>query len=156
MYPEWLSITAVHAQARPAVTNYVATFSDITHQKQNEERIQLLAFSDPLTGPAQPAAAARPPAACPGIASARNKRHGALFFIDLDDFKDLNDTLRPRHGRPAAATGRPAPRRPASAKSDTVARLGGDEFVVMLEDLSRDTLEAVQQAETMVTPSCRP
>ena len=48
VFPQWLSITAVHSP-QGDVTHYVATFSDITHQKQNEERIQLLAFSDPLT-----------------------------------------------------------------------------------------------------------
>ena len=90
VFPQWLSITAVHSP-QGEVTHYVATFSDITHQKQNEERIQLLAFSDPLTSlPNRRLLLDRLEHAL--IVSTRNQRRGALFFIDLDDFKGLNDT----------------------------------------------------------------
>lgn len=146
VFPQWLSITAVHSP-QGEVTHYVATFSDITHQKQNEERIQLLAFSDPLTSlPNRRLLLDRLEHAL--IVSTRNQRRGALFFIDLDDFKGLNDTRG--HYMGDLLLQQVAQRLVACvSEGDTVARLGGDEFVVMLEGLSRDTLEAVQQAETM-------
>ena len=146
VYPQWLSITTVcDPQGQP--THYVATFSDITHQKQNEERIQLLAFSDPLTGlPNRRLLLDRLEHAL--IVSARNQQRGALFFIDLDDFKGLNDTrghyigdlLLQQVGQRLVANVK---------KGDTVARLGGDEFVVMLEGLGQDAMQALQQAEAV-------
>jgi diguanylate cyclase (GGDEF)-like protein/PAS domain S-box-containing protein len=146
VYPQWLSITAVRdAQGQP--THYVATFSDITHQKQNEERIQLLAFSDPLTGlPNRRLLLDRLEHAL--IVSARNLQRGALFFIDLDDFKGLNDTrghyigdlLLQQVGKRLVA---------CVSEGDTVARLGGDEFVIMLEGLGPDALQALKQAEAV-------
>ena len=146
VYPQWLSITAVRdAQGQP--THYVATFSDITHQKQNEERIQLLAFSDPLTGlPNRRLLLDRLEHAL--IVSARNQQRGALFFIDLDDFKGLNDTrghyigdlLLQHVGKRLVA---------CVSEGDTVARLGGDEFVIMLEGLGQDAMQALKQAEAV-------
>ncbi len=146
VYPQWLSITAVHApQGQPV--HYVATFSDITHQKQNEERIQSLAFSDPLTGlPNRRLLLDRLEHAL--IVSARNQHRGALFFIDLDDFKGLNDTRG--HFIGDLLLQQVAQRLQACVREgDTVARLGGDEFVVMLEGLSQDAAQALQQAEAL-------
>lgn len=146
VYPQWLSITAVHAPQGPT-THYVATFSDITYQKQNEERIQLLAFSDPLTGlPNRRLLLDRLAHAL--IVSLRNQRRGALFFIDLDDFKGLNDTRG--HYIGDLLLQQVAQRLVACVSAgDTVARFGGDEFVVMLEGLNPDALQAVQHAEAV-------
>lgn len=146
VYPQWLSITSVHAP-QGHTTHYVATFSDITHQKQNEERIQLLAFSDPLTGlPNRRLLLDRLEHAL--LVSTRNQRRGALFFIDLDDFKGLNDTRG--HYVGDLLLQQVAQRLVTCVREgDTVARLGGDEFVVMLEGLSPDVLQAVQQAEAV-------
>ena len=145
-FPEWISITAVRDK-EDRLTNYVATFSDITHQKQAEERIQLLAFSDPLTSlPNRRLLLDRLEHAL--VVSARNKRHGALFFIDLDDFKGLNDTRG--HYVGDLLLKQVALRIVSSVREgDTVARFGGDEFVVMLEDLSDNALEATSQAESV-------
>jgi diguanylate cyclase (GGDEF)-like protein/PAS domain S-box-containing protein len=146
LYPEWLSIAAVHDK-QGRLTNYVATFSDITQHKRTEEQIRLLAFSDPLTGlPNRRLLLDRLQHAL--AASARNKRHGALFFIDLDDFKDLNDTLG--HDKGDLLLQQVARRLAGCIReSDTVARLGGDEFVVMLEDLDEKLLEAIGRADSV-------
>jgi diguanylate cyclase (GGDEF)-like protein/PAS domain S-box-containing protein len=145
-FPEWISITAVRDKEH-RLTNYVATFSDITHQKQAEERIQLLAFSDPLTSlPNRRLLLDRLEHAL--VVSTRSKCHGALFFIDLDDFKGLNDTRG--HYIGDLLLKQVALRIVGCAREgDTVARFGGDEFVVMLENLSDNALEATSQAESV-------
>jgi diguanylate cyclase (GGDEF)-like protein/PAS domain S-box-containing protein len=144
IFPEWSSITAVCDQ-QGRLTNYVATFSDITQQKQNEERIQLLAFSDPLTNlPNRRLLMDRLQQAL--IVSARTKRHGSLFFIDLDNFKGLNDTRGHHIGDLLLKQVAQRIER-CVREGDTVARLGGDEFVVMLEGLGNTTVEATSQAE---------
>jgi len=146
IYPEWLSITAVfddHGQ----VTNYVAAFSDITQHKQAEDKIKQLAFSDPLTGlPNRRLLLDRLHQAL--AASTRNKRQGALLFIDIDNFKTLNDTLG--HDKGDLLLKQVAGRLLTCVREgDTVARLGGDEFVVMLEDLSEHSEEAATQAKVV-------
>lgn len=97
-YPELLSITAVldeHGQT----THYVASFSDITLRKQAENRIEQLAFYDPLTDlPNRRLLLDRLQQALAG--SARSRRRGALLFIDLDNFKTINDTLGHDSGDP--------------------------------------------------------
>ena len=143
-FPEWISITAVRDKEH-RLTNYVATFSDIAKQKQNDERIQLLAFSDPLTNlPNRRLLIDRLQQAL--IVSARTKRHGSLFFIDLDNFKGLNDTRGHHIGDLLLKQVAERIER-CVREGDTVARLGGDEFVVMLEGLGNTTVEATSQAE---------
>ena len=145
-YPEWLSIAAVRDQ-QGRLTNYVATFSDISEQKQTQERVQLLAFSDPLTGlPNRRLLLDRLQHAL--VTSLRSNRHGALLLIDLDDFKGLNDT----RGHPVGdlLLKQVAQRLVDCVREgDTVARFGGDEFVVMLEDLGDNALEATHRAEAV-------
>ena len=146
VYPEWLTITAVKDD-RGQTTHYVGTHTDITQRKAAEDEIRHLAFYDSLTLlPNRRLLRDRLHQAL--AASARNQRQGALLFIDLDNFKILNDTLG--HAIGDLLLEQVAQRLTDCVReNDTVARLGGDEFVVMLEDLSEQITEAAAQAETV-------
>jgi diguanylate cyclase (GGDEF)-like protein/PAS domain S-box-containing protein len=139
-FPEWLTITAVHDSGGQA-THYVCTLTDITRRKADEEEIRNLALYDFLTGlPNRRCLMERLEHAI--RSSERSGRHGALLFIDLDNFKDLNDTLG--HNMGDLLLQHTAQRFVASVRSsDTVARLGGDEFIIMLEDLGTYQQEAI-------------
>ncbi len=146
MFPEWLTITAVKGDAGQT-THYVGAFTDITARKLAEEQIQTLAFYDTLTElPNRRLLMDRLELAL--AASSRHQRYGALLFVDLDNFKTVNDTLGHHEGDLLL---RQVAKRLTSCirDGDTVARLGGDEFVVMLQDLSGNMVEAVAQAETV-------
>lgn len=146
IYPKWLTISAVKG-ADGSVTHYVGSHIDITERKASEERIKHLAFYDPLTLlPNRRLLLDRLDQAL--ASSTRSGREGALMFIDLDNFKTLNDTLG--HDIGDLLLQKVAQRLLTCVREgDTVARLGGDEFVVMLEDLSQDTLEAAAQTEAV-------
>jgi len=122
----------------------VAILRDITLRKTAEERIQQLAFYDLLTSlPNRRLLLDRLQQAL--ATSARRGCHGALMFIDLDNFKHINDA----HGHPVGDLflQQAAQRLSSSVRdSDTVARLGGDEFVVMLEELDSQADTAREQA----------
>jgi diguanylate cyclase (GGDEF)-like protein/PAS domain S-box-containing protein len=124
----------------------LAFLTDITRQRASEDEIRRLAFFDHLTDlPNRRLLLDRLQHAI--AASGRSGRHGALLFIDLDNFKSLNDTLG--HSVGDALLKQVALRLRASVRaSDSVGRLGGDEFVVILEELSTDLMEAAQQTET--------
>jgi diguanylate cyclase (GGDEF)-like protein len=112
-----------------------------------EEEIKNLAFFDPLTGlPNRRLLQDRLQHAL--ASGARSGKAGAILFIDLDNFKTLNDTLGHDIGDLLLEQ---VARRLSSCvrKGDTVARFGGDEFVVMLEELSEQSLEAAEQTEAV-------
>ena len=129
------------------MTNYVSTHTDITERKLAEEEIKHLAFYDPLTDlPNRRLLLDRLKQAMASFS--RTGKAGALIFMDLDNFKTLNDTLG--HGLGDLLLIQVANRLLSSVREgDTVARLGGDEFVVMLEDLSENSIEAAAQTETI-------
>lgn len=144
LFPAWLTITAVMNDEQQA-THYVGAFVDITQRKKAEDQIKSLAFYDPLTGlPNRRLLRDRLEIAVAG--SLRGQHKGALLFVDLDDFKTINDTLG--HDKGDDILVQVGSRLSACVRAgDTVARLGGDEFVVMLEDLSENIAEAAMQAE---------
>ncbi len=145
VYPGWLSITAVKGSSGE-ITHYVGTINDISQRKAAEEEIRNLAFYDPLTRlPNRRLLTDRLNHAL--AASARSGHSGALLFIDLDNFKTLNDTL----GHPTGdlLLEQVAERLLGCVREDdTVARFGGDEFVVILERLSAHADEAATQTRT--------
>ncbi|MGC2518359.1 MAG: EAL domain-containing protein, partial [Burkholderiales bacterium] len=116
--------------------------SDITLRKAAESRINNLAFYDTLTGlPNRRLLRERLEHLL--ARGARSLRHGAIMFLDLDNFKTLNDTQG--HGVGDQMLIEVAQRLQSSVRQgDTVARLGGDEFVVMLEDLDAEGSAAAQ------------
>lgn len=144
IYPEYLTISAVKDN-RGKINNYVAIFRDITLSKASADEIERLAFYDSLTKlPNRRLMLNRltPALAC----SSRNGRKGALLFIDLDNFKTLNDNYG--HDKGDDLLQQVAERLLSCIREgDTVARLGGDEFVVMLTDLSSDQLDSVALVE---------
>ena len=146
VYLEWLTITAV-TNADGRVTHYVGVCSDMTHRKEAEAEIHQLAFYDPLTKlPNRSLLWDRLQQA--QSYGARHRTHGALLFIDLDNFKTLNDT-RGHHIGDLMLIEVAKRLKDCVRPSDTVARLGGDEFVAVLVDLSEDAQQAVTQAQSI-------
>lgn len=133
IYPEWLTVSTVRDEKGEAV-NYVGVFTDISRVKHSEAQLEYLAHHDSLTDlPNRLQLLSRL-----HHALERNRRkggRGAVLFLDLDRFKNVNDSL----GHPAGdellqlAARR---MRDRLRNCDTLARLGGDEFVAVLEDLS--------------------
>lgn len=146
IYPEHLTITAVK-DAQNIVTNYVATFIDITASKAATEEIKYLAFYDSLTKlPNRRLLIDRLQQAL--ATSARSGQKGALLFLDLDYFKNLNDTLG--HGVGDLLLQQVSTRLLSCIREgDTVARIGGDEFVILLEDLNATLINAATQTEVI-------
>ena len=144
IFPSQCTMTAVLADDG-TVTHFINSLTDITQMKATEEEINKLAFYDPLTGlPNRRMLLDRLRLAM--AESNRSGRIGALQFIDLDNFKTLNDTLG--HDMGDLLLQEVGQRlKKCMREGDTVARLGGDEFVVMLKELSTDMVEAASQAE---------
>ncbi|WP_198674933.1 EAL and GGDEF domain-containing protein [Rhodoferax ferrireducens] len=142
----WASVSGTPIfDAKGCFKGYRGIGRDITARKRAEEKIERLAFYDVLTElPNRRLLMDRLQQAL--VASGREKSTGALLFIDLDNFKDLNDTQG--HDVGDLLLRQVAQRLVASVReADTVARLGGDEFVVMLQKLDRNVATATAQVE---------
>ena len=128
-------------------TGVLGVSRDITDRKRAAQEIERLAFYDALTQlPNRRLLLDRLHRLV--LSSQRTHQHGALLFIDLDNFKDLNDTLG--HDMGDQLLTQVAQRLVCSVREcDTVARFGGDEFVILLEGLDTDTDHAVRQAEAV-------
>lgn len=148
IYPKWLTISAVKDNSG-AVTNYIGAHYDITERKLAEEKIEELAFFDPLTNlPNRRLLQDRLKQAI--IVSNRDKVFGAVLFIDIDHFKKLNDTLG--HDKGDILVKQVAQRLSSCVREgDTVGRLGGDEFLVVLKNLHVSTQESAALTETIGT-----
>lgn len=146
VYPKWMTITAIK-EADGQVSHYVSIHTDITARKAAEEEIRNLAFFDPLTQlPNRRLLLDRLQQAI--ASNSRSGKNGALLFVDLDNFKSLNDSLG--HDMGDLLLQQVAQRLLGCVREgDTVARLGGDEFVVMLKGLHENVVEAAAQTEAV-------
>lgn len=131
IYPAWLSITAV-CDAGGAASHYIGISTDLTEFKQAEEHIRHLAYHDPLTGlPNRTLLADRAGQAF--AVAQREGKQAAVVFVDVDNFKTINDSLG--HSAGDALLKAIADRlHGVMRESDTVARIGGDEFVILVTD----------------------
>lgn len=139
VFLDWLSITVV-MNPQGEVTHYVSVHTDITLRKRTEEDIRKLAFFDPLTQlPNRRLLMDR--LAQLSAALARNDQIAVILFVDLDRFKQLNDTHGHDQGDDLLV--QVAQRLQSCVREvDTVARLGGDEFVVALAQLGENAPQA--------------
>jgi len=165
VYPEWLSITTL-SDVHGRITNYIGMFSDISKRKAYEEHIRQLAMQDPLTGlPNRHLLKARFEMSV--ATASRNRQMLALLYVDLDNFKQVNDTLGHHVGDEVL---KEVSNRLQGVfrSSDTISRLGGDEFVVVIDAVGRESdaasaadkvLESLAgpmiltEGEVIVTPS---
>ena len=142
----WLDMTVVPFKNEHGIlSQYIAICTDISARIKSEQNIQKLAFYDPLTDlPNRRLLMDRLLHTL--SANVRNNKYGAIIFIDLDNFKALNDTKG--HGIGDILLIQVAMRlKNCVREEDTVARLGGDEFVILLENLSSNKIEASLSAE---------
>jgi diguanylate cyclase (GGDEF)-like protein/PAS domain S-box-containing protein len=143
LYHDETSITPVRDRNQ-RITHFVAVKQDVSARKEHEEHLTNLAFYDALTE--LPNRRLLLDRLVQTLAScARSGRQGALMFLDLDNFKPLNDEYGHDVGDLLLAE---AARRLTACvrKEDTVSRFGGDEFVVLLKDLDNDHATATAQA----------
>jgi two-component system CheB/CheR fusion protein len=150
LFLEWLSINTVKDHDG-TVVNYVAMFSDITLVRESQHRVEFLATHDDLTGlPNRTLFNDRLTLAL--ARATRSKENLAVLFLDLDNFKVVNDTLGHDAGDKLlkVAAGRLLE---CVRTEDTVARLGGDEFVVLLEGSERH--EAAMTAQRLIKSLCQ-
>jgi diguanylate cyclase (GGDEF)-like protein/PAS domain S-box-containing protein len=144
IHQDWLTITAIKDK-RGKINNYIGLYHDITERKEAEEQIRKLAFYDPLTSlPNRRLFLERLE---DELELARfEDKHGALLFLDLDHFKNLNDSL----GHPVGdALLVEVSRRLQQSKeeNETIARIGGDEFVILLPDIATNIELSKKRAE---------
>lgn len=145
IYPEWLTINTVK-NSEDAITNYVAIFSDISNNKETQRQMEHMATHDELTS--------LPNRFCfvdelkHDIAKAIKKNEKlSVLFIDLDEFKNINDTLGHNIGDEllVQVSNR---LKECTKSSDFIARLGGDEFTAILH--TGDFQEIVDYAEKLL------
>lgn len=144
LFTEQVVIKAV-PDSHGRVTHYIASFSDVTDQKKDQELIQQLAYHDPLTRLANRRLLLERLKEAQEK-SLRTGRLAALLFLDLDHFKKLNDTLG--HAMGDELLVQVAQRlRACSRASDVLARPGGDEFIMLIEELPHEKAAAAQRVQ---------
>lgn len=151
VYPKFLSISAIK-DGQGLVTHYAGIFYDISERKQIEERLDFLAHYDTLTGLPNRSLLLDRMQQSVERAIRGNTKVG-LLYLDLDHFKQINDTWG--HAAGDALLKAAAQRMKACVRSiDTAARLGGDEFVLLLPDISE--IAALQQVAKKVLDALTP
>ncbi|WP_019935531.1 EAL domain-containing protein [Oceanimonas smirnovii] len=144
VYPQWLSVSAVRDKHQH-ITHYVASITDITQQKKDAERINHLAFYDEVTGlPNRRFLHER----LQHYLSGERQESAGLIFIDLDNFKAINDLWGLPVGDELLRQAARRLSRPLR-QQDMVARLGGDEFVVLLSGLPTEQAAAATELEAV-------
>ena len=142
--PFWANLVATAAHS-DGVAVMRLVLSDISERKRAEEMVREMAYYDPLTGLAN-RTLLKDRLTQSMLSGERSGNRGALIFLDLDNFKPLND----QHGHEAGdlLLAEVARRIKSCVRQiDTVARFGGDEFVVLLDDLTSDPQKAHSQAD---------
>jgi diguanylate cyclase (GGDEF)-like protein/PAS domain S-box-containing protein len=140
IYPEWIHMSAIRDNDG-MVSHYVAIFSDITKVKANEERLRTLAHYDTLTGlPNRFLFQDHVELAL--AQAARSGKQVAIMFLDLDHFKEINDTLGHHAGDTVLieVAGRLSG---CLRAGDTLGRIGGDEFTAVLPGLDNAIVASV-------------
>ncbi|WP_177419350.1 GGDEF and EAL domain-containing protein [endosymbiont of Lamellibrachia barhami] len=134
IYHLWLSINAVK-DSNERITHYALVLSDISELKRSQEELEYIATHDPLTHlPNRTLFHEQLEQAI--HRSKRVNRRGAVFFLDLDRFKNINDTLGHHVGDDLLF--QVAERlRQTAREEDMIARIGGDEFTLVIENLQR-------------------
>lgn len=142
VFPITLAITKI---SHAGETVFIGMIRDMSQHRKDENEIRRLAFYDDLTKlPNRRLLFERLQHAM--HTSTRSGLHGAVMFIDLDQFKHINDTLG-HHIGDQLLVHVASQLKNAVREGDTVARLGGDEFVILLENLARNEHEAARQTE---------
>lgn len=133
--PHWLSISAIKNDQQE-VSHYFAFFHDISELKKKEKQISRMAYSDTLTG--LPNRAALEFRIAKAIARAEREQSTlAVFFVDLDNFKNINDSLG--HDQGDQVLIEVANRLSRTIRNeDTLSRLGGDEFILLSENIDNE------------------
>jgi diguanylate cyclase (GGDEF)-like protein/PAS domain S-box-containing protein len=150
-YTEWMTITAVRNHAN-VITNYVGVFADISEMKRSQVQLNSLVNHDPLTS--LPNRRLINHLFDHAIQRAsRNDQHAAVLFIDLDRFKNINDSLGHYTGD-QLLLGVTERIRSSLRESDIVGRLGGDEFIVLLENL-HSKADAAHKAQDILAALSR-
>ncbi len=150
----WLSVTVTNRTDDAIVDGIVLNYRDITERKVLEERLQRQAFTDALTGLAnRPLFVDRLSHVLGRRARRQGETRAAVLFLDIDDFKTVNDSLGHTAGDELLVT---LARRLQSTlrPTDTAARLGGDEFAVLLDGASET--DARQVAERLLQTAASP
>ncbi len=156
--PKWMKVQATPEKFEDGRIVWHGYLQDVTTLKADEAQILQMAYNDTLTGlPNRRLLLDRLQQSI--VSNARRNEHGAVLFIDLDNFKQLNDTYG--HDMGDQLLSEVARRlRKLMRKSDTVARLAGDEFVIFLEWLGPDRAIAEQKtcavAEKVLTTLAKP
>lgn len=151
IFPQWISITAIYNELGQ-IENYIAIMTDITEHKIEESKIKKMAFYDPLTELANRRLLIDRLDHEIAI-SKRNKTFGSVIFLDLDNFKPLNDNFGHHIGDEfLVQIGKRL--RKTLREDDTASRLGGDEFVILLHAMD-DSKEKAEHNARVVSEKIR-